>query len=129
MLDALPGDLVSRLLIGLPSTADIACFLLVSKTVRPLVEDALRLRAQAKIGCVLPLALPKQESSWVQYLMWLDRRSSPPFQISLGYRSAAIVDDGGRLLTLGSVSDEGILGHGPSVTQLATPKLVPMPTR
>ena len=128
MLDALPGDLVSRLLIGLPSTADIACFLLVSKTVRPLVEDALRLRAQAKIGCVLPLALPIQESSWVQYLMWLDRRSSPPFQISLGYRSAAIVDDGGRLLTLGSVSDEGILGHGPSVTQLATPKLVPMPS-
>ena len=125
ILEALDADMVCRVLRTLSSTGDMTRVLLTSKEMMPLMEEALRQRAKAN-GLVLPPALPEFERSWCQYLLWLYRRTSPSVQIAMGYQCAAVVDQHGRLLTFGCVGEEGILGHGSTIS-IAAPKVVKMP--
>jgi alpha-tubulin suppressor-like RCC1 family protein len=121
-MDSLDADVWTRILQRL-STQDMARFSMAGKAVWPLVEDTLQ--QQVKAHVVLPQELPQHESSWMQYLFWLHRRSTR-LQVSMGYHCAAAVDGLGRLLTWGRVVDEGILGQGP-ITTCPIPTVVPMP--
>jgi alpha-tubulin suppressor-like RCC1 family protein len=92
---------------------------------RSAIEEGLRLRADAA-GCAVEAALPPGETSWVQWLLWEERRllaCAPPV-VGCGFGNDrshnAFVDMGGQLLTSG----KGALGQGEGVLVSAVPRPV-----
>ncbi len=137
-LGSLPPELLVRIIYWLPSPYDIGRIDCVSKTFHyapgpSLVEQALRQRA-ADRDDHLPEHIPSSEASWVQYLLWIERRGAPPAPISAGSMHCAFIDVQGRLLTCGteltlgpedlSETTPGLLGLGDDVLPVQLPTYV-----
>jgi alpha-tubulin suppressor-like RCC1 family protein len=93
---------------------------------RSAVEEGLRLRAEAA-GRAVEAALPADEPSWTQWLLWQERRllaCAPPVTSS-GADHCAFVEAGGQLLTCGrDLESIGLLGQCQGVAESSVPRAV-----
>jgi hypothetical protein len=125
-LTELPSDIAAHLLhrLDVHSLARLAC---TARKVQPLVEAALRMRAEWT-----PASLPPGETSFLPLLLRSDRRRSLPQQlISAGSWHSLVVDADGQIYSCGversaGPDRRGLLGHG-VLTDLAAGVPLPSP--
>ena len=129
----LPPELLARIVSLLPSAEDVGridcvghAFHTASEPPLPsVVEDALRMR---RTSTPMPEALPKQECSWTQKLLWDERRSQlgRPAVVAAGAMHSVFIDPSSCLLICGVYhASAGFLGHGIDVIRVAEPTAVP----
>ena len=126
----LPTDCLARITAMLARVEDIGrldcvchAFHASSDGEPSVVEQGLRLRADS----ALLARLPDHERSWTQKLCWDERRrkSARFAPVAAGAMHSVFIDAAGSLLTCGVYhASVGFLGHGQTVSRLATPTAV-----
>lgn len=131
-LEALPPELLSRVIMALESIGDVGRLICCSHTFCPKlpppsgIEEGMRLRAE-RHGWIVPKQVATR-MLWIQQLCWDERRRVLRKEGAAGggETHAVFVDSSGCLLTSGfDIEEAGVLGHGSGVTRLEVPTAVP----